>query len=149
MQKEVKLVTPKEAAKTLFVTVGMVHYWIRKGRLKKYQNSNGWNFLVDLEEARFASKWKRNILNTNPDLITRGEAADMLFLSERSVSYHVSVGHLKKYYVLGDSKHYLLHRDEVTELFYREPFYKNEVRNEKLRQLALKQKKDSRGKFSK
>lgn len=144
-----QLLTPKEVAKELFVTVGMIHYWIRKGRLKKHPTSNGYNYLVDLEEARFASNWKKNVAEANPDLITKKEAADMLFLTERSVSYHISVGHLKRYYVLGDNRHYLLHKDEVVELLYSEPYYKNEDRNEKLRQLALKQKKDKKGKFCK
>jgi len=144
-----QLLTPKEVAKELFVTVGMVQYWIRKGRLKKYPTSNGYNYLVDLEEAKFASKWKENILKINPDLITRQEASEILFLTERSVSYHISVGHLKRYYVLGDDRHYLLNKNEVIELLYSEPYYKNKDRNEKLRQLALNQKKDRKGKFCK
>jgi hypothetical protein len=149
LQKEVDLVTAKEAGKALYVTVGMVHYWIRKGRLKRYQNPNGWNFLVDLNEARLASKWLDRVLEVHPDLITLGEAADMLYLNRRALNYHINQGRLQKYYVLGNDKYYLVHRDEVTELFYRESFYKNEERNQKLRERALTQKKDSRGKFAK
>jgi predicted site-specific integrase-resolvase len=148
-EKELNLVTAKEAGKALYVTTGMVQYWIRKGRLKRYQNPNGWNFLVDLDEARIASKWKKNVLEAHPDLITLDEAAEMLGLTRKAVNYHINLGRLEKYYVLGSDKHYLVHIDEVTELSYREPFYKNEERNQKLRERALTQKKDKRGKFSK
>jgi predicted site-specific integrase-resolvase len=147
-EKELNLVTAKEAGKALYVTAGMIHYWIRKGRLKRYQNPNGWNFLVDLDEARIASKWKENVLEANPDLITLDEAAEMLYLTRKAVNYHINQGRLKKYYVLGSDKHYLVHRDEVVELSYREPYYINENRNQKLREKALAQKKDKRGKFS-
>jgi hypothetical protein len=146
-EKELNLVTANEAAKALYVTRGMVHYWIRKGRVKKHKGSNNWNFLVDMEEARFASRWQENIMEQHPDLITKEEAADLLLLSKRSVSYYVDTGRLNKYYVLGSDKYYLLSRDEVIELSYREPFYLNEVRNEKLRKKALLQKKDKNGKF--
>ena len=146
-EKELNLVTANEAAKALYVTRGMIHYWIRKGRVKKHKGSNDWNFLVDMEEARFASNWQKNILEANPDLITKEEAADLLLLSKRSVSYYVDTGRLKKYYVLCSDKYYLLHKDEVIELSYREPFYLNEERNEKLRKKALLQKKDKNGKF--
>lgn len=148
-EKEVELVTAKEAGKALYVTVGMIHYWIRKGRLKKYKDPNGWNFLVDLDEARSASKWLNRVLENHPDLITLDEAAEMLYLNRRALNYHINQGRLQKYYVLGNNKYYLVHKDEVTKLFYRESFYKNEERNQKLRERALTQKKDSRGKFAK
>jgi transposase len=70
------LVTPRQAAKELYVSIGMIGYWIRKGRLRKHPTGSR-NYLVDLDEARRASKWNR--MEGIPDnLITVSEAAEMI-----------------------------------------------------------------------
>lgn len=109
------LVTAKEAAKAFYVTHSMIAYWIRKGKVKKhYVLDSTWRYLVDLEEVRVASKGMEGIKESMPDnLITREEAAELLWTSKESIAYYVQMGYIKRHYVFGNDYHYLVDRDEV------------------------------------
>ena len=136
------LVTPREAASRLFVTTGMIGYWIRKGRLTKHP-IGGRNYLVDLDEAERASKW-REYLDEN--LVTPNEAADMIGVGVRQISYYAKMGYVKKHYVLGNSKHYMVDKNEVLEQPRRiAEMLASEERKARLRKIAANQPRDSRG----
>jgi hypothetical protein len=109
------LVTAKEAAKTFYVTHSMVAYWIKKGKVKKhYVLGSTWQYLIDLDEVEIASKGMDGIKANAPDnLITREEAARLLWTSKESIGYYVRMGYIKRHYVLGNNYHYLVDRDEV------------------------------------
>lgn len=140
------LVTPKEAASRLYVTVGMIAYWIRKGRLTKHPTS-GRNYLVDLDEAERASKWRENLMAEMPDnLVTPTQAAEMLFVCTREISYYAKKGYIKKHYVLGNKKHYLVDVNEVLAQPDRiAEMYSAEERKDRLRKKAAEQMRDPRG----
>jgi DNA-binding transcriptional MerR regulator len=110
-----RLVTPKEAAQAFYVTQSMIPYWIRKGRIKKhYVLANKRNYLVDLDEIEIASKGMAGIKSKAPEnLITREEAAKLIWTSKESIAYYVRMGYIKRHYVLGNKYHYLVDRDEV------------------------------------
>ena len=136
------LVTPRNAAKELFVTIGMIGYWIRKGRLQKHPTGSR-NYLVDLDEARRASKWNR-MEGIPENLITISEASEMLGVVPREISYYANKGYIQKHYVLGNSLHYLVDVNEVLEQPERiAKMYGSEERKAYLREVASRQKRDS------
>lgn len=142
------LVTPREAASRLYVTTGMIGYWIKKGRLTKHPISEGSrNYLVDLDEAERASKWRDRVMSEMPEnLTTLNEAAELLVVCAREISYYANKGYIKKHYVLGNKKHYLVDVNEVMEQPERiRKMYASEERKENLRKIASEQKRDSRG----
>ena len=144
-----QLVTPTEAANAVFVTKGMISYWIRKDRVRKHyvENGNKRNYLVDLGEVKQASKWKDTLMDTLPEnLITRQEAAALLWVGENEISYYARMGYITKHYVLGNKYHYLVDRDEVQAQVKLIP-QRVEARKPVLREYALKQPKDKRGRF--
>jgi hypothetical protein len=143
-----RLITPMEASQAVYVTRGMIHYWVRKGRVQKhYTEGNSYNYLVDLDEVIKAQNWKEELMKTFPkDLITRNQAADLLWVSASEISYYARKGYIQKYYVLGNSKNYLVSESEVRQQPKLIPL-RVEARNPILRQHALNQPKDSRGKF--
>jgi hypothetical protein len=51
--------------------------------------------------------------NAPDNLITREEAARLLWTSKESIGYYVRMGYIKRHYVLGNNYHYLVDRDEV------------------------------------
>lgn len=109
------LVTAKEAAKTFYVTHSMIAYWIKKGRVKKhYVLGSTWQYLIDLDEVKIASEGMEGIKASAPsNLITREEAAKLIWTSTESIGYYVRMGYIKRHYVLGNNYHYLVDRDEV------------------------------------
>lgn len=144
-----QLVTPTEAANAVFVTKGMISYWIRKNRVQKHYvpNGNKRNYLVDLDEVKQASKWKEALFETLPEnLITRQEAAELLWVGENEISYYARMGYITKHYVLGNKYHYLVDRDEVKAQADLIP-QRLDARKPVLREFALKQPKDKNGKF--
>lgn len=110
-----RLVTPKEAAQAFYVTQPMIAYWIRKGRIQRhYVLDSKRNYLVDLDEIEVASKGMEGIKENAPEnLITREEAAKLIWTSKESIAYYVRMGYIKKHYVFGNKYHYLVDRDEV------------------------------------
>ena len=145
-----QLVTPKVAAKEVFVTGSMISYWVKKGRVKKYPiEGMSRNYLVDLDEVRKAFNWKNQIIeNRNDDLISRSEAAALLYVEETVISYYARRGYIKKYYVFGNDFHYLVSKSEV--LAQVEEIQKRIAEHaDKLRKhyLANPQMKDRHGKF--
>ena len=114
MTKTPNLVTPKKAAEKVFVTRGMIFYWIRKGRVKKhYVLEHGYNYLVDLNEVIAATEGHKANAKNYPNLITVAEAAKLVFVSEPSIRYYVSRGYLQRHRVLENQKYYLVDKDEV------------------------------------
>ena len=140
------LVTPREAAKELYVSIGMIAYWIRKGRLEKHP-IGGRNYLVDLDEARRASRWNR--MDGIPEnLITINEAAEMIGVVPREISYYANEGYIWKHYVLGNNYHYLVDVDEVLEQPERiRKMLSSEERRAHLREVAKRQKRDSKNRY--
>jgi predicted site-specific integrase-resolvase len=142
------LVTRNEAAKSVFVTVGMISYWVKKGRIKKYPIAGtSRNYLVDLDEVKKASEWKKYLIEDLPDnLITRQEAAKLLWVQNAEISYYARMGYIKKYYVFGNKYNYLVDRDEILAQVKLIP-QRVEARKPILRERALRQPKDRNGKF--
>jgi len=140
------LVTSREAAKELYVSIGMIAYWIRKGRLTKHPTT-GKHYLVDLEEARRASQWTRTD-GLPENLITLNQAAELLGVVPKMISYYANMGYIKKHYVLGNSKHYLVDVNEVLEQPERiAKMYASEERKAHLREIANRQKRDSKNRY--
>lgn len=110
-----RLVTPREAAKAFYVTPAMIGYWLRKGRIQRhYIKGSTWRYLVDLDEIKVASKGMEGMKTSAPtNLITREEAAKLIWVSKESIGYYVRMGYIKRHYVLGNRYHYLVDRDEV------------------------------------
>ena len=105
---------PKEAAKNTYVTSAMIYYWVRNGRLKKYQvDGLSRNYHVDLDEVIRVSKTDRFSERPAGNLISRKEAADLIWVGDRMICYYVKMGYITAHYVFGNDKHYLVDRDEV------------------------------------
>ena len=145
------LVTPKEAAKAVFVTGGMISYWIRKGLVKKhYVLGHQRQYLVDLDEIKAAQNFCRNRFSSQPEknLVTPREAADILWVGVAEIRYYARMGYIKKHYVFGNDYHYLVDLDEV-KAQPREMKKRMDSRKPVLREYALKHPKDERGWFVK
>lgn len=142
------LVTPKEASKEVYVSVSMIRYWVKKGKVKKhYKTENEYFYLVDLDEVKQASKGMQGLIESAPkNLITRKDAADLLWVTETEISYYASMGYIKRHYVLGNKYNYLVDKDEVKAQVKLIP-ERIEARKPRLREHALSQPKDRRGWF--
>jgi len=112
-----KLVTRKEAAKTIYMSEGVLSYWMRNGRLTKHPiPGKSRQYLVDLDEVKsLVGRSKRELLmkDISPDLITVNQAADLIYVTTRQISYYISMGYIKQHYVLGNKRNYLVSREEV------------------------------------
>jgi DNA-binding transcriptional MerR regulator len=148
--QEQGLVTPKEAASRLYVTIGMIAYWIRKGRLHKhYLEGNTRNYLVDLEEAKRAANWHNlRYVGLPEHLVTPSEAADAIGVGTREIGYYARMGYIQKHYVLGNNHHYLVDINEVLEQPERiAKMYRSEERKAHLRMIAKAQPRDKTGRL--
>lgn len=148
--QEQKLVTPREAASQLYVTTGMIGYWISKGRLQKhYLEGSTRHYLVDLEEAKRASNWRNIRYSELPEnLVTPNEAADAIGVDPREISYYTKMGYVQKHYVLGNNHHYLVDINEVLEQPERiAKMYRSEERKAHLRMIAKTQPRDKSGRL--
>lgn len=107
--------TMSEAAKILYVTPGMIQYWVEQSRIAKYPDpKRPSRYLVDLEEARRASRTNKFNDKTNDKLVTPTEAAALIGVGTRSISYYVQMGYLTPHYVFeNNNKHYLVEREQV------------------------------------
>lgn len=149
-----KLVTRKEAAKRIYMSEGILSYWARDGRLTKHRlPGKTRQYLVDLDEVKeLASKNKRHLLMKNiPDnLITTLEAGKLLFVTDRQICYYANKGYIKKHYVLGNDRHYLVDKDEVlAQANLIDDRLRHVGRIDELREQATKMKRDSRGWWTK
>ena len=110
-----RLVTPAEASKTLYVTPGMIHYWVKKARINQYPDpKRPTRYLVDLDEAERASKTNKFNDKATEELLTPSQAAKLIGVGVRSISYYAQMGYLKRHYVFeNNNKHYLVNREEV------------------------------------
>lgn len=145
------LVTPKQASLAVYVTTGMIAYWIKKGQVKKHYvlNSN-WKYLVDLDEVRAAQDFSRTRFDSQPDknLVTPKEAADYLWVGIAEIRYYARMGYIKKHYVFGNDYHYLVDLDEI-KAQPEQMKQRIESRKPVLREHALRHPKDERGWFTK
>lgn len=142
------LITSKEAANTVFVTVGMISYWIRKGYLQKhYTGSSTYNYLVDLDEVLSIVQTSKDRLKSKHEgLISPKHAAEILWVGVAEIRYYVRKGYLKKHYVLGNNYNYLVEESEVR----KQPLLigqRVDSRIPKLKEHASNQRRDRRGWF--
>lgn len=145
------LVTVKEAAKAVYVTKEMVGYWIRNGHVAKHPVPGSQrNYLVDLDEVKAAQAYSKVRFKSRPDegLVTREEAAKLLWVSIGEISHYIREGYLTKQYVVGNDYNYLLSLEEVNAVPQR---IEERMENRKpvLRELALARQKSPDGKFVK
>ena len=154
-RQQMNLMTTQQAADLIYSTRATLRYWVKKGMLKKYPSPDGYSrrYLIDFDEVEklFSQDWKERARENLPDnLISRKEAAKLLWINERSIAYYVRRKHLKKYYVFGNDYNYLLDRDEVLAQpkLYPE---RMEARKPRLREAAIKQNqaRNEHGKFIK
>jgi hypothetical protein len=114
---DMKLVTRKEAAKTIYMSEGILSYWIKQGRLTKHPiPGKSRQYLIDLHEVKsLVGRSKRELLmkETSPDLITTNEAAKLIHVTARQISYYIRMGYIKQHFVLGNKRNYLVNREEV------------------------------------
>ena len=72
----------------------------------------------------------------------------MLGVVPKMISYYANMGYIKKHYVLGNSKHYLVDVNEVLEQPERiAKMYASEERKAHLREIANRQKRDSKNRY--
>jgi len=112
----VNLVTMKEAAKAVFVTPEMICYWIRKGHVVKHSvPGRKRSYLVDLDEVKAAQAYSKVRFRSRADegMVTRAEAAEILWVSVGEISHYIRRGYLTRHYVLGNNYNYLLSLEEV------------------------------------
>ena len=104
----------KEAAKLAYVTPGMVYYWVKDNRLATHPDpKRPRSYLVDLDEVKRLARTTKLEERPAANLISRKEAADLIYVGDRMICYYVKMGYIKAHYVLGNDKHYLVDRDEV------------------------------------
>ena len=149
-----ELVTRKEAAKTIYMSEGILAYWIRLGRLKTYPVAgSSRKHLVDLAQVQeLARRNKRDILmkDTPNNLISTKEAGRLLYVTDRQICYYAGRGYIKKHYVLGNDRHYLVDKDEVLAQIDLIPDRLRHRDNiEVLREKASMMKRDARGWWTK
>lgn len=143
------LIFPQEAAKKFYVSPSMIYYWIKKGRIKKYYLEKPVNFQpykVSISEIE-ATKgdWKDHVAQQNPNLMSRKDAAELIGVSPNQITYYAKMGYLKRYYLLGNDKHYLVDREEVLQQPARVlAMYRSEKRREHLRQIAKAAPRDGK-----
>jgi DNA-binding transcriptional MerR regulator len=154
-RQQMNLMTTQQAADLIYSTRGALRYWVKKGMLKKYPSPDGYSrrYLIDFDEVEklFSQDWKERARENLPDnLISRKEAAQLLWINERSIGYYVRRGHLKKHYAFGNDYNYLLDRDEVLAQPQLYP-ERMEARKPRLREAAIKQNqaRNENGKFIK
>jgi predicted site-specific integrase-resolvase len=145
------LVTPKDAAKAVYVTTGMISYWVRKGYVIRHiPEGNTRNYLVDLDEVKAAQAYSRTRFKSRKDegLLTREEAARVLWVGVSEISHYIRQGYLTRHYLLGNKYNYLLSLEEVKAV--PDKIYERmENRKPELRERALNAPKSPNGKFLK
>jgi hypothetical protein len=128
-----RLVTVSQACSELFVSVGLVQYWVRTGRLQKHtytltpgsakvkkRTVSHYRYLVDIDEAR---KLLRNgaeaelkLLNSDKRLLRPREVATILDVTIERVHGWAKRFNLRKYYpIAGVRGEYFLDGDELAD----------------------------------
>lgn len=85
------------------------------------------------------------------NLITPAEAADILWVSTREISYYVKRGYLTPHFLLGNDKHYLVDKHELKEKVL-DPMpdrMSHTDRKEELSRIARELPRDSKGHWAK
>lgn len=114
-----ELVTRNEAAKRQFITPNLITHWVRIGRVNTYpltEETKGYNrkYLVNMDEIVLAHKlhdWGKAKLS-NPKLISPAEAAEELNLSKGTVFSWISKYNIKKHYLPGHERFFLIDLEE-------------------------------------
>ncbi len=128
-----RLVTVRQACNELFISYGLVQYWVRTGRLQKHMYTltpgsakvkkrtvSHYRYLVDIDEAR---KLLRNeaeaelkLLNSDKRLLRPREVAKILDVTIERVHAWAKRFNLKKYYPENVGKHeYFIDGDELAD----------------------------------
>ena len=127
-----RLMTVKQAASELFVSTGLVHYWIRTGRAQKHvykltpgsakvkkRTESTWRFMVDLDELRAiqrkSAEAELKLLNSDKRLLRPREISQILDVRHDRVHSWAKRYNLKKYYIPGNSVEYFLDGDELAD----------------------------------
>ncbi len=128
-----RLVTVRQACNELFVSVGLVQYWVRTGRLQKHtytltpgsakvkkRTVSHSRYLVDIEEAfkllRNRAEADLKLLNNDKRLLRPREVAKILDVRLERVYSWTRRFKLKKYYPENAGKHeYFLDGDELAD----------------------------------
>lgn len=128
-----RLVTAKEAAKTIKVSEPTISYWARTGKIKKYprelspgrrretarERSNRW-YLVDLDEilSNGPGPLISEVRDQHPDLrlLTVRQVSKIIDRGEGSVRYYMRRFGLHKYRY-GNNGEYLIDGDELADAF--------------------------------
>jgi hypothetical protein len=126
-----RLVTPKQASEELFVSTGLIQYWIKKGLLEKYpyelapstvrvrkRTLSHSRYKVDIDEAKKLRRADREdqvkLLNSDKRLLRPAEVSKILEITENNVYQMVARYNLTKYPV-GVSTLYLIDGDELAD----------------------------------
>lgn len=145
------LITPAEAAKLVHVSSPMIGYWIKHGWLKKYPNPSGHkrNYLVDsneLKQIAGSTKFELILRDYPENIILPKDAASLLGVGTRMITYYAEMGYIAKHYIFGNSKHYAVDREEIMAVALEIDDRIHHVgRIEELREHSKTLKRDSRG----
>jgi DNA-binding transcriptional MerR regulator len=146
-----RLVRIKEAAEAAYVTGSMICHWVRTDRLVKYPIAGYKNrYEVDLDEVLRVSRVDKFQEKCVGNLITPTEAASLLYVGTRMISYYVKRGYIKPHYVFGNNKHYLVDREEILAqpaLILERSRHTHRI--EELKKQEREQPRDSRGHWAK
>lgn len=128
-----RLVTVKQASAELYVSTGLVQYWIRNGRAKKYpypltpgsakvkkRTESNWRYLLDIEELqkllRNGAEAELKLLNNDKRLLRPLEVAKILDVNIERVYSWSRRFNLKRYYPPNAGKHeYFIDGDELAD----------------------------------
>lgn len=126
-----RLVTAPQAARELYISIGLIHYWIRTGRVQKYpyelapltakiqkKTVSHRRFMVDIDQVR---KLRRadaeeqiKLLNSDKRLLRPQEVSKIVGRSVHCVYQWVDRYQLKKYKT-GSDTCYLIDGDELAD----------------------------------
>lgn len=126
-----RLVTPKQASEELFVSTGLIQYWVKKGLLEKHpyelapstarvrkRTVSHSRFKIDIDEAKKLRRIEREdqikLLNKDKRLLRPAEVSKILEITENNVYQMVARYKLTKYPV-GVSTLYMIDGDELAD----------------------------------
>jgi hypothetical protein len=109
--------TMREAAEQLHIPYSAVVYYAMKNKIRKHPTTPK-RFLVDVNEVWDAFEHASDITYITPELraagyITRIEAAKILYVTDRQITYYIQRGYIHRYFLLSTKRNYLLKLEEV------------------------------------
>ena len=126
-----RLVTAPQAARELYISTGLLHYWIRTGRLQKYpyplaastvkvrkKTVSHRRFMVDIDQVRLLRRADAEdqikLLNSDKRLLRPQEVAKIVGVTVQRVYQWVARYELTKYKT-GSDTCYLVDGDELAD----------------------------------